>query len=125
MADAEESLRSMIRRLRAFGQGAEVAREAAPLIEQALKATAAAGTDPDGKPWKSKKDGSRALPDAADALTVTPGAMLVTIRVRGGEAVQNRFGFRRMLPRRKQIPKAIYAALREGAARAWKKAMST
>lgn len=36
------------------------AREAAPLIEAAIRETAAAGVDPDGKAWPAKRDGSRA-----------------------------------------------------------------
>jgi hypothetical protein len=124
MADGDETLRAIVKRLRAFGLAASMATEAVPLVEAAVKATAAAGTDPYGEPWRPKKDGGRALPDAADAVSVESNGKIIRITVRGGEAAQNRYGVRRLLPRRK-LPKAILEALREGARRAWVKAMST
>lgn len=123
MGDGDETLRTIAKRLRAFGKANEMAKEAAPLVEAAVKATAAAGTDPYGNPWKAKKDGTRALPDAADAVSVTTNGKVLTITVTGGEAAQQRFKFRQLLPNKK-VPKAILDALREGARRAWMKAMS-
>lgn len=124
MGDGDETLRQMAKRIRAFGLGNGATKEAAPLVEEAIKATAAAGTDPDGAAWKTKKDGGRALPDAASAISVESNGKTIKIVVKGGEAAQQRFGVRRLLPKRK-LSKAIVAALREGAARAWRKAMST
>jgi hypothetical protein len=124
MGDGDETLRAIVKRLRAFGKANEMAKEAAPLVEAALKATAAAGTDPDGKAWKPKKDGGRALPDAADAVSVTTNGKVLTITVTGGEAAQQSFRIRQLLPKKK-LPKAVLDALREGARRAWIKAMST
>lgn len=55
------------------------AAEAAPLVEAEAKQTAAAGTDPYGTPWPLKKDGTRALKNAADHVSVhAAGAFVVT-----------------------------------------------
>jgi hypothetical protein len=67
-----EQLSDLSRRLRELdGVGVAIAEEARPAIEAAVRATAAAGTTPDGAAWKPRKaDGKRALEHAADAISV-------------------------------------------------------
>lgn len=62
--------------------GKRVAKDAAPGVLAANKATATAGTDAYGKAWKPKKaDGQRALDHAADALSVrtTDDVIILTL----------------------------------------------
>ncbi len=48
----------------------DVASRAEASFAEALRATARAGTSPDGKPWPPTVEGRRALPDAAAAIVV-------------------------------------------------------
>jgi hypothetical protein len=67
----------------------EAAKESAPLVEAASKATAAAGTTPSGKPWVQTKAGGRALKNAANAVTAEALGPVVQIRVDGVEAIHH------------------------------------
>lgn len=130
MADGDSALVAFIARMRKLGTlGADAAKLAAPLVERAVKATAAAGTAPDGMPWKPKKDGSRALPNAAAALTVKALGPVVVVTLKGIEVVHN-FAKDGRLPRRQilpdggaGIPKNVAAALEQGAKQAFDNAM--
>jgi hypothetical protein len=114
--DGMAALDGFIARLRALSANGrdEAAREAAPLVMAAARATAAAGTDPYGKPWRPRRDGKRAIPEAASAVA-------------RGAAIQHRLADgagRRILPDPSQpLPPGILAALNEGARRAFEKAM--
>jgi hypothetical protein len=125
----EDPLIAMIAKLRAFGKTAleDVAKEAAPLVEAALKETAAAGTTPNGEQWKPRKDGSRAMPDAADSISATAQGKRVVVKTSRGHAINNnlREGRRRqVIPSRKEAtPKIVVDALEEGARRAFEKVM--
>lgn len=125
----DEELAAIIAGLRKIGGGFEelAAKEAAPLVEQAVRATAAAGTDPYGTPWPPKKDGTRALPEAAGAVTATAKGPVVQIATKGGYAIQGRLkgdARRQVIPSGdRPLPKQITDALKEGARRAWRKAM--
>jgi hypothetical protein len=105
----------------------DAAREATPLVEAEIKRTAAAGTDPYGAPWRPRKDGSRAIPDAASVVTVAARGSTLRIYVSGGAAIQNHLApeYRRQVipdPYR-PLPAGISRALHEGASRAFQKAM--
>jgi hypothetical protein len=79
--------------LQAFGKAcgnldrlAELAaKRAAPLVEAQSKRTAAAGTDPDGKPWPAKQDGGRPLVNAADHVSARALDANVVIELVGPE----------------------------------------
>ncbi len=125
--DGNADLDGFIARLRAFGATAldAVAKEAAPLVQRAAQATAAAGTDPYGAPWRPRKDGSRAIPEAASAVDAVARGPVVVVRVRRGAAIQNYLSEerrRQVIPDpAKPLPEGILVALREGAMRAFEK----
>lgn len=63
----------------------EVAKEAAPLLNDAVKATARAGTSPDGTPWAPrKKDGAPALAGADKDVTTAAHGPIVRMTLTGG-----------------------------------------
>jgi hypothetical protein len=129
MSNGDQALDDFVRSLRALGHvDADAARLAAPLVEAAVKRTAAAGTDPDGKPWLPKKDGGRALEHAADHVTAKAVGTTVVVTLVGPDVLHNS-GTKRV-PKRQiipdggaGIPKSVTAALTEGAARAFEKTM--
>lgn len=130
MSAGDVALEAMIQKLKRFGrEGYTLAAvEAAPLVEAVTKATAAAGTDPYGQKWKSKKDGSPALVEAASSVTAVALGTLVRIRTRGGYAIQNfiKIHKRQVIPDKDlPLPPAIAKALKEGAERAFRKLMGT
>ena len=126
---AEQSLDSFIERLRALGNSVQedVARESAPLVMRAAQATAAAGTDPYGEPWRPRKDGTRAIPDAATAVDAVARGNLVVIRVHRGAAIQNYLSEanrRLVIPESsKPIPKGISDAIMKGAQKVFERSM--
>jgi len=77
----------MIDDMRALGTLPErVAKLAAPKIEAALRASAAAGTSPTGAPWAPrKKDGGRAMAGAASAISVEAIGPVVRVKLTGPE----------------------------------------
>lgn len=80
--DAE--LEAFAARLRSLkGLDVAAAAEAAPLVDALVKGAAAAGTDLDGTPWPPKKDGSRALPNAAGAISAVANGAFVVLRLIG------------------------------------------
>lgn len=95
----DDELTAYIARLRGLNGAIEaVAIEAAPLVEDVIKATASAGTDGEGRVWPTKKDGSRALPNAADAVSVEANGNVIISKVVGGESYhQKSKGKRRRL----------------------------
>lgn len=126
---ADAALTDFIARIRTAGATIQeaAAREAAPLVSAEARRTAAAGTDPYGIPWRPKKDGTRAIPDAAAAVDAKARGPVVVITARRGAAIQNALSEsvgRRIIPDATQgIPAGIAAALQEGARRAFRKAM--
>jgi hypothetical protein len=93
----------MAARLRRVGtMPAELAREAAPLVEQAVKATAAAGTTPDGEAWAPRKrDGGRALANAASAVSAAAVGASVRVTLTGVEVFHH---LGAGVPKRKILP---------------------
>ena len=125
MADSGlASLDVMIARLRTLGGGdvaQRVAVRAAPLVDAELKRTAAAGTTPDGKAWKPKKDGGRPLVNAAAAIATRSAGNYVLALLKG-PTVYHHLGLggkphRQVLPQSGTIPSGIAKVL-ERAARA-------
>lgn len=125
----DEALVAFITRLRKLGTlGADAAKLAAPLVEKAARATAEAGTAPDGTPWTPKKDGGRPLVNAAKALSAKAIGTTVVLTLTGVEVLHN-FGSKRN-PKRQilpdggaGIPPNIAKALHEGASHAFARAM--
>ncbi len=103
----------------------QAAKEAAPLVEAAIKKTAAAGTDIDGKPWPAKRDGTRALPDAAGAISAVATGAAVIVSLIGNYVFHNAAkgaDRRRILPDSGAgIPPAIAAALQKATKQAFQR----
>lgn len=101
-----EQLNDMIAQVQALGGLPEdVAREAAPLVQEAARLTARAGQTPDGKAWPAKKDGGAPLVNAANAIKATADGKVITIRLSGPEVFHNS-GVGKTTPKRKIIPEA-------------------
>ena len=84
-----------------------IAREARADVEAAARATAEAGTAPDGAAWKPRKDGGRPLANAAAAITaVVSGTTkaVITLVIKGHYVFHN-FGTKRE-PKRQILPDA-------------------
>jgi hypothetical protein len=115
---AADELSDWAARIRALrGAAVETAKEAAPLIEAAVKATAAAGTTPSGQPWQPKKDGGPPLVHAADKVTAKATGATVLIELDVPEVFHQRSKGGR-LPRREVIPSGGDGALPEPVAKA-------
>lgn len=84
---------------------AAIAREAAPDLEAALKATASAGSSPSGQAWAPTKKGGRAMAGAAKAITVKAVGNIVRVVLAGVE-VFHHFGKGSSEVRRPVIPDA-------------------
>lgn len=129
MSEGGAALDAFAARLRALGAAGlpAVAREAVPLVQLEARATAAAGTDPYGQAWRPRRDGSRAIPEAAAAVDVVARGPVVVVRVARGAAIQNQLSEsvgRRVIPdAMRGIPPRILAALEEAAKRVFLKAM--
>jgi len=129
MGGADAELRALIARLRSIGAGAPaaIAAEAAPGVEAAAKATAAAGTDPEGRTWSPRKDGAPALAKAASAITATARGAIIEL-VLTGAYVYHHLGKgapeRRILPDGGAgIPENIAAPIRDAARRVLERAL--
>lgn len=100
---ANAALDDMVARLRRLAElPAEAAKLGAPLVEAAIKASATAGTTPDGSPWPAKKDGGRPLANAAAAITSKAVSTTIVTTLTGPEVIHN-FGTER-LPKRQILP---------------------
>ena len=124
----ESGLNELLESFAALGTLPEdAAKLAVPYVDKAVKATAAAGTDPDGRPWPEKKGGGRALVNAAAALSTKALGPVVQVTLVGPEVIHN-FGDTRV-PRRQilpdggaGIPANVGAALEHAAADAFRAA---
>lgn len=106
----------------------DVVREAAEEVLKAARATAAAGTTPDGKPWAPTKTGGRALVNAAEHLSIKILGRALVLTLKGIDVVHN-FGTGRN-PKRQVlpdggagIPKNIADAIRTTASRVFSRTM--
>lgn len=123
-------LDAMSARLTALrGMAAEVAREAAPQVEAVVRRSAAAGTSVEGKAWPPKRDGSRALPDAASAITAAAVGTTVVVTLKGPYVFHNSAAGkdrRRILPETGAgIPPVLARVLAEASARVFARRMGT
>src|SRR5215467_12250020 len=92
---------AIVEAIRRAGRGLSpplLAARAAPFVDEALKKTAAAGTTPDGVPWKEKKGGGRALANAAAAISTRPIGGVIQVQLSGVEVLHH-FGTAKV-PRR-------------------------
>lgn len=80
-----EAMDRMIARVRELGELNErTAEEARARLEAAAKVTAAAGTSPEGEPWKPRKaDGGRPLANAPASIAVRVLGAVLQVVVRG------------------------------------------
>jgi hypothetical protein len=122
----DEELAAFAARLRSLKGFAQAATEAAaPLVEAEVKRTASAGTATDGNPWPAKKDGGRALPSAADAVTAAANGAFVILKLLGPYVYHQRAKpddhRRPILPTSAQLSSGIRAALAEGCRRAFER----
>lgn len=106
----------------------DVCKAAADEVLRAARATAAAGTTPDGTPWQATKGGGRPLEHAAERLSVNVIGRLIVLTLKGVEVVHN-FGTkwnpkRPILPDGGAgVPKNIATAIRKTAGRVFSRAM--
>jgi len=79
------TLEAFIMQMRQLGELPDaIAAAAAPVLEQAARENAAASRDPNGKTWAPKKDGSRPLEHAADAIHAEAAGPTVTLSIEAG-----------------------------------------
>ena len=114
--DLLAELAAKFRALEKFGELA--AKEASPLVEAALRATAAAGTDPLGAAWPPKQDGGRPLANAAAHIASKPIGTTIRTTLSGPDVFwhfrQGKYR-RQVLPDPGTITDGVEAALRKGA----------
>lgn len=106
----------------------EVAKEAAPLVEEAIKKQVADGLDPSGKPWPATKKGKKPLEHAADAISTEAKGETIVTTLRGKEVfhhhgVENGVPQRRILPEPGELPAHVAAAVEKAAKRVFEKRM--
>lgn len=94
-----DELRAALARAETLPQDA--AKIAAPLVEEALRATARAGTAPDGTPWQPKKGGGAPLVHAADHIATTAVGTVVRSTLTGPDVFHH---FGAGVPRRPILP---------------------
>jgi hypothetical protein len=123
---ALDALIRKLRRTRAFVLEAAPACAAAVAAE--LRASAAAGTTPDGASWAPRKaDGARALPDAASSITVKTVGSVVLATVGYPYVFHNNATVGGSTPRRQilpsgALPAALAQAIRRTLIAAWEAA---
>lgn len=109
----------MIRTLRRIGGRelvAEVAREATPGVEAALRATAAAGTTPEGQAWAPTQKGGRAMVHAPEHIEAKAAGGAIRVTLKGPDAFHN-YGAgrghvkRQVLPSGGELPDGVAEAL--------------
>jgi hypothetical protein len=98
--DGDARVNDMLEALRELhGLQERIAKLSAPRVEEAVRAQAAAGLDPEGRPWTPTKDGRRPLVHAANAIHVDALGDIVVIVLTGKE-VFHHFGTGRVAARR-------------------------
>jgi hypothetical protein len=108
-ADVDE-LRAIAERLRAIDEvGFDIAADAAPELEKAARASAAAGGTPEGQAWKPTRSGDAPLKNAAGAITAIVSGTneaVITLVLRGHHVFHHYGSKARKLPKREIFPKA-------------------
>ncbi|MBX3218915.1 MAG: hypothetical protein KF795_00265 [Labilithrix sp.] len=120
-----DAFAAKIRRLRNLA--IDAAKEAAPDVEKLVRETAAAGTDVEGRPWPPKRDGSRALANAAGAVTAVARGVAVILKLSGAYVFHHRSKGKERRPILPEggasMPPRLAAVLRAAAARAFRTAI--
>jgi hypothetical protein len=127
--DGDAALQGFIARIRRAGAlPAEVAKEAAPVLEAEARASADAGVTPDGQAWPEKKGGGRALAEAASAIAGRAAGAAILLTLKGVYVLHSRG--KGHAPRRQILPDGgaglpanIAAALNKAAAKAFARVM--
>jgi hypothetical protein len=97
------TLDDWIKRLETLPDGVKaIAQELAPEVKAVIDEQIAQGVGPDGQAWKPKKDGGRALVNAAKAVTAKAIDNVILITLSGKE-VFHQWGTRRV-PQRAILP---------------------
>lgn len=124
-----ESMIATLRKLAGRDMMRDMAAQVAPMIETAIKATAGAGTAPDGTPWAPRKDGGRPMQHAAEHIRVRSFGSIVRATLTGPDAYHN-YGTggikRQVIPDAggsDSLPAGIAAALMVAAGRAFDRVM--
>lgn len=95
---------------------------AAKAVEAELRATAAAGTTPDGTAWAERKKGGRAMANAAEAITVKAVGTVLLARLRFPESIHHKGKTneppRQILPNG-EIPARVAEALKRSLIASW------
>lgn len=81
-----------------------IAEAAAPELEKAARANAAAGRDPDGNPWPAKKDGTRPLEHAGEHISGSSAGATATLTLEGADVYHQNAKPGGRLPKRRVIP---------------------
>jgi hypothetical protein len=120
-----DAMIAAVRKLATLGEDA--AKIAAPLVDEAIKSTVRAGTDPDGNEWLQKKGGGAPLVHAADHISTSAVGKIVRVTLTGVD-VYHHFGAgvprRQILPDPGTIPTAVGKALQVAADRAFYRAVA-
>jgi hypothetical protein len=121
--DGSAILDQWIERLRKLGAsdvGSRVALEAAPLVDEAVKATARAGTTPMGEPWKPTQAGTPPLARAADHITTKAQGPVVAVTLSGVDVIHHkglgRQPRRQIIPDGVSVPPSVWSACHKAAA---------
>jgi hypothetical protein len=124
------ALDDLIAKVQRLGELPALAELAAPLVEAAVRGTAAAGTSPDGTPWPPRRsDGARALQNAAESVKAVAVGRSIRLQLVGTstgdaqvQAIQN--AKRPILPVvGRPLPAPVNAALTVAARRYFARAM--
>lgn len=109
MASGHDALAAFIQRVEAWRQlNEDVAKTAAPRIEEAARTSAAAGQDPETQPWPTLRDGSKPLDGAAGAIKSSATGNRIELKI-GKPWVYHQHGAaagKAHFPKRKIIPDA-------------------
>ena len=127
MSDGLFALDEMIAKLKKLGgekMPERVAELAAPLVDVEVKKTVRAGTDPLGKAWTPKKDGSRPLVHAAEHISTKAQGRLVAVTLSGPDVFHHK-GLggkpkRQVIPDGVSTPKAVWDAVHRAARQAFR-----
>lgn len=107
----------------------DIAKEAGPLVEAAIRKRAAAGLDPDGNPWAAKKDGGRPLAGIEKHIQCTVEGQILRVTLTGNavwhhHAKGDTRPARRVLPDGGSgLPDYVVEAIMEAANRVWRRRM--
>lgn len=100
-----DAMIATLQSLEGYAVGPAIAARAAPILDAAVKRTAKAGQDPDGKAWAPTADGRPPLVNAAEHISTRANGSLVRMTLVGPD-VFHHYGATRGGIRRQVIPDA-------------------